>query len=160
VGDKVINIRNNGRRRTYPERENAYIANGDVGIVGGGYKTKNMKLRPRNLEVEFNSQRGVKFTYPRWEFTGDGGSPELEFAYALTVHKTQGSQFGQTFLVVPHNCRPLSRELLYTALTRHGDGLVILHEDEIGALRRYADPAASEIARRMTDLFKEPAPLR
>jgi hypothetical protein len=158
-GDKVINVRNNGRRRTYPVQENAYVANGDIGIVVGGFKTKKMTRRPRNLEVEFNSQRGVKFTYPYWEFTGDDGSPELELAYALTVHKTQGSQFGQAFLIVPKYCRPLTRELLYTALTRHRDQLVILHEDEIGALRRYAEPAASEIARRMTDLFENPLPI-
>ena len=158
-GDKVINVRNNGRRRTYPTQENAYVANGDIGIIVGGFKTKNMKRRPRNLGVEFNSQRGVKFTYPYWEFAGDDGSPELELAYVLTVHKTQGSQFDQIFLVVPKHCRPLTRELLYTALTRHRDQLVILHEDEIGALRRYAEPAASEIARRMTDLFEEPTPI-
>ena len=157
-GDKVINVRNNGRRRTYPEQKGAYVANGDIGIIVGGFKTKNMKRRPRHLEVEFNSQPGVKFTYPDWEFTGDDGSPDLELAYALTVHKTQGSQFGQTFLVVPKHCRPLTRELLYTALTRQRDRLVILHEDEIGALRRYAEPAASEIARRMTDLFQDPLP--
>jgi len=48
------------------------------------------------------------------------------------VHKTQGSQFGRTFLVVPKHCRHLTRELLYTALTRHRDELIILHEDEIG----------------------------
>jgi hypothetical protein len=100
----------------------------------------------------------VKFTYPSWEFSGDDGSPELELAYALTVHKTQGSQFGRIFLIVPKHCRPLTRELLYTALTRHQDQLVILHEDEVGALRRYAEPSASEIARRITDLFKEPKP--
>ena len=158
-GDKVINIRNNGRRRTWPFQDNAYVANGDIGIITGGFKRGKMKRRPRNLEVEFNSQPGVQFTYPYWEFTGDDGSPELELAYALTVHKTQGSEFGRTFLVVPRYCRPLSRELLYTALTRHQDALVILHEDEIAALRRYADPAASEIARRMTDLFEEPAPV-
>ena len=159
-GDKVINVRNNGRRRTFPNQGNAYVANGDIGIIVGGYKTKNRKRRPRDLEVEFNSQPGVKFTYPYWEFTGDDGSPELELAYALTVHKTQGSQFGQMFLVLPKYCRPLTRELLYTALTRHRDQLVILHEDEIGALRRYAEPAASEIARRMTDLFEKPTPIQ
>jgi len=158
-GDKVINVRNNGRRRTYPTQDGAYVANGDIGIIVGGFKTKKMTRRPRDIEVEFNSQRGVKFTYPHWEFAGDDGSPELELAYALTVHKTQGSQFGQTYLVVPKHCRSLTRELLYTALTRHRDQLVILHEDEIGALRRYAEPAASEIARRMTDLFDEPAPI-
>jgi ATP-dependent exoDNAse (exonuclease V) alpha subunit len=42
-GDKVINIRNNGRRRTYPAQDKAYVANGDIGIIVGGYKTKTMK---------------------------------------------------------------------------------------------------------------------
>jgi hypothetical protein len=158
-GDKVINIRNNGRRWTYPAVENAYVANGDIGIVIGGYKRKGMKKRPSTLEVEFNSRPGVAFKYPAWEFGGDDGSPDLELAYALTVHKTQGSQFGKTFLVVPRHCRPLTRELLYTALTRHQDQLVILHEDEVGSLRRYADPSASEIARRMSDLFDAPLPI-
>src|SRR5205085_4310660 len=108
---------------------------------------------------EFNSQPGTKFTYYSSEFSGEEGSPELELAYVLTVHKTQGSQFGKTFVVLPQHCRPLSRELLYTALTRHRDELVLLHEDEIGALRRFTDPSASEIARRMTDLFRNPGPV-
>ena len=158
-GDKVINLRNNGKRGTYPILENAYVANGDIGIVVGGYKTKNMKKRPWNLEVEFTSQLGTKFIFKPWEFAGDDGSPDLELAYALTVHKTQGSQFTQTFLVIPRNCRPLSRELLYTAMTRHKGKLVILHEDEIDALRRFSEPSASEIARRMTDLFDTPKPV-
>ncbi|MER9209174.1 ATP-dependent RecD-like DNA helicase [Mesorhizobium sp. M0771] len=158
-GDKVINLRNNGRRRTYPPQPSSYIANGDIGVVVGGYKTAKMKFRPKDLEVEFASQPGIKFTYYAGEFSGEEGSPDLELAYALTVHKTQGSQFGRSFLVLPRNCRPLSRELLYTAITRHRDELVILHEDELGALRRYADPSASEIARRMTDLFTAPGPV-
>lgn len=158
-GDKVINLRNNGRRRTYPRQERAYVANGDIGIVVGGYKTSKMKFRPRDLEVEFASQPGVKFTYFASEFSGEEGTPDLELAYALTVHKTQGSQFERTFLVLPRNCRPLSRELLYTAITRHRQELVLLHEDDIGALRRYSDPSASEIARRMTDLFEAPGPV-
>jgi energy-coupling factor transporter ATP-binding protein EcfA2 len=159
-GDKVINLRNNGRRRTYPHQERPYVANGDIGIVVGGYRTAKMNFRPRNLEVEFASQPGVKFTYYASEFSGDEGSPELELAYALTVHKTQGSQFRRSFLVVPRNCRPLSRELLYTAITRHQDELVLLHEDDLGSLRRYSDPSASEIARRMTDLFTDPGPVQ
>jgi hypothetical protein len=61
--------------------------------------------------------------------------------------------------VLPRNCRPLSRELLHTAITRHRHELVILHEDELGALRRYANPSASEIARLMTDLFTGPGPV-
>ncbi|OPF90466.1 ATP-dependent DNA helicase [Rhodopseudomonas palustris] len=158
-GDKVINLRNNGRRRTYPRQEKPYVANGDIGIVVGGYKRGKMKFRPRDLEVEFASQPGVKFTYYAGEFSGEEGTPELELAYALTIHKTQGSQFERTFVVLPRHCRPLSRELLYTALTRHQEELNLLHEDDIGALRRYSDPSASEIARRMTDLFDAPGPV-
>jgi energy-coupling factor transporter ATP-binding protein EcfA2 len=159
-GDKVINLRNNGRRRTYPPVEIAYVANGDIGIVVGGYKTARMKYRPRDLEVEFSSQPGIKFTYYAGEFSGEEGTPDLELAYALTVHKTQGSQFERTFLLLPRYCRPLSRELLYTAVTRHRHELVLLHEDDIGALRRYSDPSASEIARRMSDLFQDPGPVQ
>jgi hypothetical protein len=159
-GDKVINLRNNGRRRTYPRQERPYVANGDIGIVVGGYKTAKMKFRPRDLEVEFASQPGIKFTYYASEFAGEDGAPDLELAYALTVHKTQGSQFTRSFLVLPRNCRPLSRELLYTAITRHREELVLLHEDELGALRRYSDPSASEIARRMTNLFSDPGPVQ
>ena len=54
--------------------------------------------------------------------------PSLELAYALTVHKSQGSEFGTVILVLPNPCRLLSRELLYTALTRQKDRIVILHQ--------------------------------
>ena len=45
-------------------------------------------------------------------------TPSLELAYALTVHKAQGSEFGKVILVIPRNSFTLSRELIYTALTR------------------------------------------
>jgi hypothetical protein len=49
--------------------------------------------------------------------------------------------------------------MLYTSLTRQQDRIVLLHEDEIGALQRYTHPSMSEIARRMTDLFTDPEPI-
>ena len=79
-------------------------------------------------------------------------------AYCLTVHKTQGSEFGVTFVVLTNPCWLLSRELLYTALTRHKDRLVILHEGPLVEYRRYAGNEHSEIARRMTNLFADPLP--
>lgn len=42
----------------------------------------------------------------------------LELAYALTVHKAQGSDFDVVFLILPRSAATLSRELLYTGLTR------------------------------------------
>lgn len=157
-GDKVINVRNNGRRHTWPKIEAGYVANGDIGIVAGQYKTKTLKGMPENLEVEFASQPGVVYKYWKSEFSGDEANPELELAYALTVHKTQGSEFGTTFVVLPKACRLLSRELLYTALTRHEYRLVILHEGPFRDFRGYGHEGKSEIAGRMTNLFRDANP--
>jgi len=137
----------------------AYISNGDLGIVVGQYKGPTSKLKglPSKLEVEFAGQLGHKYGFWRGEF-GDEARNPLELAYALTVHKTQGSEFGITFLVLPNPCWLLSRELLYTALTRHRDRLVVLHQGPVGEFRRFAGEEHSEIARRMTNLFADPLP--
>ncbi len=157
-GDKVINLKNSSKRAVYPERP-SYVANGDVGIVVGNYKTRNQtKLFPL-VEVEFTSQPGHDYDFKIWEFAGEEGSPPLELAYALTVHKSQGSEFGITFVVLPDPCWPLSRELLYTALTRQRDRVVILHQGDLRNLRRYASDKHSDIARRLTNLFYPPKPV-
>ena len=157
-GDKVINVINQRRRDVWPKPAGeAYLANGDIGIVVGQYKTKKLKGLPRKLEVEFAGQLGPKYGFYASEF-GDEGRNPLELAYCLTVHKTQGSEFGVTFVVLTNPCWLLSRELLYTALTRHKDRLVILHEGPLGEYRRYAGDEHSEIARRMTNLFADPLP--
>jgi ATP-dependent exoDNAse (exonuclease V) alpha subunit len=157
-GDKVINIRNNGRRRTWPEQDGAYLANGDMGVIVGEYKYKGRKGFPKHLEVEFAALPGVQFKYWSGEFSGDDSSPELELAYALTVHKTQGSEFDVTFVVIPNPCRVLSRELLYTALTRHKDRVVLFHQGPVSALQRYSTERTSELAGRMTNLFRAAKP--
>lgn len=157
-GDKVINIRNNRELKVYPPRE-SYVANGDVGLVVGNFKGKNRKKLFPFLEIEFTSQPSHSYSFPVWEFSGDEESPPLELAYALTVHKTQGSEFGTTFLVLPNPCWLLSRELLYTALTRQRDRVVILHKGEVRDLRRYASERYSDVARRLTNVFAPPNPV-
>ncbi|MBI5445711.1 MAG: AAA family ATPase [Deltaproteobacteria bacterium] len=157
-GDKVINTVNNSGRHVYPEpRALKYVANGEIGVVVGEYRTKKwgLKRAPRDLEVEFSTQPGFKYTYGGRDFS-DEGETSLSLAYALTVHKTQGSEFGVTFLVVPNPCRLLSRELLYTALTRQKNRLVLLYQGEFQSLRAYSDPYYSDAARRLTNLFEAP----
>lgn len=159
-GDKVINVLNANRRpkSVYPRpTSNAFIANGDLGIVVGQYKTKSFHGLPKAVEIEFENAPGTKYTFYKWEFGDDAPNP-LELAYALTVHKTQGSQFGVTLVVLPNPCRLLSRELLYTALTRHQDRLIIFHQGPIQDLRRLSSDSESEILRRMTNLFVPPSP--
>ena len=159
-GDKVINIVNQKGRRVWPAVVGeAYLANGDLGIVVGQYKGQTSKLKglPSMLEVEFAGQLGHKYSFWKGEF-GDEARNPLELAYALTVHKAQGSEFGITFLVLPNPCWLLSRELLYTALTRHRDRLVVMHQGPVADFRQFAGEEHSEIARRMTNLFVDPLP--
>jgi len=155
-GDKVISVVNDSNRKVYPaEGADRYVANGDIGIAVGQYKTKGMKRAPWRLEVEYASQPGFKYEYGRWDFSQES-APPLELAYALTVHKAQGSEFGRTFVVIPNPCRVLSRELLYTALTRQRTRVVVLYQGDIGELRDFADPRRSETATRLTNLFVAP----
>ena len=46
----------------------------------------------------------------------DEGEASLELAYALTVHKAQGSEFGTVLLVLPKSSQLLTRELVYNGL--------------------------------------------
>jgi len=158
-GDKVINVINKSGRETYPEKGDAYVANGDIGIVTGHRKTKARNWAPYEVEVELASQPGFSYKYKPWEFDSQESSPPLELAYALTVHKTQGSEFGKTFVVIPNPCRNLTREMLYTALTRQRDKIVILHQGDFRDLIHFSHESASEINRRMTNLFEPSGPV-
>ena len=154
-GDKVINVVNSPELRVYPhDREENYVANGDIGIVVGPYKER----IKRDIKVEFASQLGYSYVFQPWRFDRQDGNPPLELAYALTVHKTQGSEFETVFLIVPNPCRTLSREMLYTALTRHKRRVVVLHQGDFWQLKGYASVEASEIVRRMTNLFRVATP--
>ena len=158
-GDKVINIVNSSRRRVYPDIDDCYVANGDIGVVTGHRRMKGKDWKPVEIEVELASQPGYAYKYMPWEFDGQESSPPLELAYALTIHKTQGSEFGTTFLVVPNPCRLLTKEMLYTALTRHKTKVVIFHQGDFRELYRYSHDQESEIVRRMTNLFKPSRPI-
>jgi predicted nuclease of restriction endonuclease-like RecB superfamily len=74
----------------------------------------------------------------------------------MTVHRTQGSEFGITFVVLPNPCPLLSRELLYTALTRHQKKLIVLHQGNLSEFLKLGSDYFSETARRLTNLFSPP----
>lgn len=162
-GDKVINVRNHRHYDVWPDRDYEgipamkYVANGEIGIVVGQHKGKRAKYKgpPWKLEVEFATQQGFRYGYGG-KYFGDEAEAPLELAYALTIHKAQGSEFGTTFVVLPNPCRLLQRELLYTALTRQRDRVILLHQGDIHALKQYADDYHSETAGRLTNLFHPP----
>ena len=160
-GEKVINNRNRkvSKRRMYPRTTQAgYLANGEVGIVVGHRRTKARNWKPENLEVEFSTQPGTQFTFYKSDFAEESEA-SLELAYALTVHKAQGSEFNTVFLVLPRSPLMVTRELLYTALTRQKDKIVVLLQGSVADLHRFSSEQHSVSARRLTNLFGPPQPV-
>ena len=168
-GDKVINVANARRYDVVDDAfrrvDKAYLANGEIGLVVGQFKSKKWEQNPKlgkklpwKIDVEFSSQLGFKFGFGGGDF-GDEGEAPLELAYALTIHKAQGSEFGMTFIVIPNPFRLLSRELLYTALTRQREQVVLFHQGDLRALLKLSLSEHSETARRLTNLFSDPKPV-
>ncbi|MFN8238583.1 MAG: AAA family ATPase [Chitinophagales bacterium] len=157
-GDKVINLGNHKRTAVYPTQNSLeYLANGEIGIVTGQFKKKNATYKgaPQYLEIEFSSQKEFVYTFKAKEFAEEKSNP-LELAYALTVHKAQGSEFGKVFLVVPNPCFLLSREMLYTSLTRQKDKVILLYQGNAFDIKALASPLKSDALKRITNLFVKP----
>ena len=140
--DKVIQIRNQ-RREAWPRTSGGrnYVANGEIGVVAA--------TSDKSLDVFFSTQDSHSYRY----FGNNDVNGSLELGYALTVHKAQGSDFNKVFLVIPRKAGTLSRELLYTALTRFKQKLVLLLEGDIETLVRLRRQDESETRRRRTGLF-------
>lgn len=159
-GDKVINLFNARRnpKDVWPDTNALnYVANGEIGVVIGQFKTAKMTFsgKPKNTEIEFTSQKGFKYSFKSWEFAEENNNP-LELAYALTVHKAQGSEFGKVFLVVPNPCFLLTREMLYTSLTRQKDKVILLYQGNAFDIKALASPLKSDALKRITNLFVKP----
>ena len=114
-GDKVMQIKNNyqiGWKKRRDMTEGQGIFNGDFGTV------QTIDQEKQRMTVVFDDERFVSYEFRQLE--------ELELAYAITVHKSQGSEF--PVVVMPVAWFPpllATRNLLYTAVTR-GKKLVVL----------------------------------
>ena len=106
-GDKVIQIRNNYDKEVF---------NGDIGFI------TEIESEPLRVQVKFDEQRRVAYE--------SGDLDELRLAYAITIHKSQGSEFPAVILPLSmQHTMMLQRNLLYTGVTR-GRRLVILVGEE------------------------------
>ncbi len=125
LGDKVMQIKNNYQlewevRTKYglTVDKGLGIFNGDMGIV------TDINPFDQTVEVEYDEHR--KVTYP-FELT-----EELELAYAITVHKSQGSEYPAVIIPLLQGPRLLyNRNLLYTAVTRAKKCLTIVGSEHV-----------------------------
>ena len=112
VGDKVMQIKNNYQIEW--EVRNRYgiavdsgtgVFNGDIGII------RSINTFAGELTVEFDEGKMVDYSFKQLE--------ELELAYAITIHKSQGSEYPAVVIPVHSGPRMLmTRNLIYTAVTR------------------------------------------
>jgi exodeoxyribonuclease V alpha subunit len=149
VGDKVMQIRNNYSMKWEASlpgggtEEGEGVFNGDLGII------ESLDEEEGQLVVVFDDDKRVTYRFNQLD--------ELEPAYAVTVHKSQGSEF--PVVVMPVFWGPpmlVTRNLLYTALTRAKKLAVLVGREE--HLRRMVDNNRisrrySALDRRMRDIL-------
>ena len=142
--DKVMQVFNR-RMKAWPQGVGLdYVANGEIGLVVTAYKGKDYDC----LNVAYSTQPDVTYRYYRGQV-----EENLELAYALTVHKSQGSDFEIVFLIIPKHAGTLSRELLYTGLTRFRKKMIILIQQDTSVLENMRKPEQSATLLRNTNLF-------
>lgn len=122
-GDKVMQIKNNYQleweictRFGLTVDKGMGVFNGDMGVISEINKYK------ETVEVEYDEGRKVKYGFDMVD--------ELELAYAITVHKSQGSEYPAVILpLLPGPKLLYNRNLLYTAVTRAKKCLTIIGSD-------------------------------
>lgn len=141
--DKVIQLKNERKKST--SKEECQLSNGQIGFVN--YANK----REKKSTVVFTGLPNKRFSY--YSSKSDEADNTIDLAYAITIHKSQGSDFDTVLVVLPKSGRILSRELIYTALTRARKKLILLIQDNISWLIEYTKPQMSVLAKRNTNLF-------
>lgn len=142
VGDKVMQIKNNyqleweirGRAGVLVESGTG-VFNGDMGII------TNISSYSKEVEVEYDEGRKVIYPFK--------GLDEIEHAYAITIHKSQGSEYPAVIIPLLAVPRPLiNRNLLYTAVTRAKKCVILIGLEDV-----FRDMvSSSHIAKRYSSL--------
>jgi exodeoxyribonuclease V alpha subunit len=130
------------------------LMNGDIGIAlklpeQQGHETGNQVLRvafPRN-----DGQGGVRFVLP-------SRLNDVETVYAMTVHKSQGSEFAHTALILPDALNPvLTKELIYTGITRAKDWFTLI-ESRAGVFEEAVKRRVKRLSGLMLELKESSEP--
>lgn len=124
-GDKVMQIKNNYQLEWETRGKNGIavdrgmgVFNGDMGVID------NINFYTEKVTVKFDDDRYVEYSFKQLE--------ELELAYAVTVHKSQGSEYPAVVIPLLSGPRMLmNRNILYTAVTRAKKCVCIVGTEEV-----------------------------
>lgn len=175
IYDKVIQKINRPKSNmasaySFAEKANieAEVYNGEIGIVGPHpFDRKNIHfqhiLKRFNVKFSNKSRKDLLYNYGKigakdknGRFIKDQNVDEnLELAYAISVHKSQGSEFDYVYIVIPNrDGHLLSMELLYTALTRAQKHVTIFLQDDIGTLTSMGHVEKSAVRKINSSVFE------
>ena len=124
-GDKVMQIKNNYQLEWKITTRNGMtidkgigVFNGDMGII------KKINTYEETVTVEYDEKKQVKYPYNLLD--------ELELAYAITIHKAQGSEYPAVIIPLLQGPRQLYyRNLLYTAVTRARKCVTVIGSESV-----------------------------
>lgn len=180
--DKVIQFRNRPQSDpAYAYQEStktnikAEIYNGEIGLtLIHGFDAFDKKYIWKGnidrFQVAFSgkSRKGLRYNYGQDLGQDVDGRyikeqkvlENLELAYAISVHKSQGSEFDYVYIVIPHkDSHLLSMELLYTALTRAQKKVTIFLQQDISTLTSLSHTEKSAVLKINSSIYKfEPLP--
>ena len=160
--DKVIQCRNRGSSETITaynweqrQQEKVTVFNGEIGMVEPvGYERTKWMARYFKFErfsVKFARKEHLGVEYSK---TRDKPEENLELAYAISVHKAQGSEFERVYFVLPKKVALLSPELLYTGLTRATNHCTVFVEGDVSSLFKMQRPENSHLLGINSSLFE------
>lgn len=110
-GDKVLHLINDTQ---------ANVFNGDLGVITDLIPAKYTDAKQDEIVMDFD---GIEIIYPRSDWL------KITLAYAMSIHKSQGSEFQVVILPITRQSgRMLQRNLIYTAITRSKSKLILLGE--------------------------------
>ncbi len=167
--DKVIQIRNRPRSRPIKaynpdakQAEDLEIFNGQLGFVRphafDSKKWRGRYFRLKRFQVVFSRRENHWVGFGRGLGRGcrnESVSENLELAYAISVHKAQGSEFDRVYVIIPKEKKALlSPELFYTAVTRAHKHCTLLIQQDMAPLIDMRRPHNSHLLRINSSLFR------
>ena len=123
IGDRVMQIKNN-YDMTWEKRNGESLETGN-GVFNGETGTiTNINEKEKNIRVKFDDEKVCWYQFNELE--------QLEHSYCITIHKAQGSEFDVVIMIIPQAAPMLlTRNLLYTGLTRAKKLLIVIGNDRI-----------------------------